>query len=113
GGNTIRPRTNADYGYEHRESYRSVYAPVFRNALPDIFELFDFADPSVVTGQRPQTISAPQALFLLNHPFVHEQARLTATRLLDTFSDDDQRLEHLFLATLGRLPTERERQICE
>jgi hypothetical protein len=113
GGNTIRPRTSADYDYEHRENYRSVYAPVFRNSLPDIFELFDFADPSVVTGQRPQTIAAPQALFMMNHPFVHEQARSTAARLLETISDDQERLDYLFLATVGRTPSQRERELCE
>jgi hypothetical protein len=105
GGNTIRPRTNADYDYEHRETFRSVYAPVFRNSLPDIFELFDFADPSVVTGQRPQTIAPPQALFMMNHPFVHEQARRTAERLLEAISDDQERLDYLFRSTLGRTPS--------
>ena len=43
---------------------------MFRNALPEIFEVFDFADPSMVTGRRNVSTVAPQALFLMNHPFV-------------------------------------------
>ena len=113
GGNTIRPRTNADYGYQHEGNYRGIYAPVFRNALPDIFELFDFADPSVVTGRRPETISAPQALYMMNHPFVHRQANLTADRLLREVPEEEARIEALFQRTIGRSPTERERRICE
>ena len=52
---------------------RSVYAPVFRNALPEIFEAFDFADPSSVVGKRNASTVAPQALFVLNHPFPRQQ----------------------------------------
>ena len=29
---------------------RSVYTPVFRNRLPELFEVFDFADPNMVDG---------------------------------------------------------------
>ena len=57
------------------ETRRSVYVPVFRNALPELFEVFDFADPSMVVGRRNVSTVAPQALFLMNHPFVLEQAR--------------------------------------
>ena len=65
------------------EPCRSVYVPVFRNSLPEMFEVFDFADPSMVTGRRNVSTVAPQALFLMNHPFVMEQARLAAARLLE------------------------------
>ena len=44
----VSSRTVAsDYGYKHTDTRRSVYAPVFRNALPEVFEAFDFADPSM------------------------------------------------------------------
>ena len=69
-------------------------SPVFRNALPEVFEAFDFADPSM--RRRPARTSAPsrpQALFLMNHPFVREQAEAAAARLLaETGLDDDARL---------------------
>ena len=82
GGPTIAPGTAADYAYKHTSKQRSVYLPVLRNALPELFEVFDFADTSRVTGQRNVTTVAPQSLFLLNHPFVMEQARHFADRLL-------------------------------
>jgi ABC-type microcin C transport system permease subunit YejB len=34
---------NADYGYKHADARRSVYVPVFRNAMLDIVEAFDAA----------------------------------------------------------------------
>ncbi len=31
--------------------HRSIYLPVMRDRLPDVLEVFDFAEPSLVTGQ--------------------------------------------------------------
>ena len=48
---------------------------------------------------------------MLNHPFVLEQARVTAQKLLDdTQASDAQRVERIFRQTLGRTPSEREQQ---
>ena len=74
GGPTFPAELAADYGFKHSDTRRSVYLPVFRNSLPDLFEVFDFADPSMVVGRRNVSTVAPQALFLLNHPFVLDQA---------------------------------------
>src|SRR5262249_51051627 len=62
GGPTYPAKLAADYHYQHTDTRRSVYAPVFRNALPELFAVFDFADPSMVTGQRNVSTVAPQAL---------------------------------------------------
>ena len=53
--------------------------------------MFDFADPSMVVGRRDVSTVAPQALFLMNHPFVLEQARQAARRLLAEPGLDDAR----------------------
>ena len=45
---------------------RSVYLPVIRSGLYDVFQAFDFADPSVSNGKRIPTTVAPQALFMMN-----------------------------------------------
>ncbi|MEW4567394.1 DUF1553 domain-containing protein [Tautonia sp. JC769] len=103
----------ADYGFESRSSRRSVYEPVFRNALPEIFEVFDFADPSMVVGRRDSSTVATQALFLMNHPFVIEQARGTATRLLaHEFATLDDRINHAYRLMLGRSPSPNELAIA-
>ncbi len=113
GGPTLKPGTTADYGYKHTGNRRSVYAPVLRNALPELFETFDFADPSVVTGRRNTSTVAPQALFLMNHPFAIEQARTTAQRLLaEKLPDDTARVTRAYRLVLGRPPTDSERQIA-
>ena len=45
---------------------RSVYLPVIRNDLPEVFDVFDFADPHATTGMRPSTMVATQGLYFLN-----------------------------------------------
>jgi cytochrome c553 len=112
GGPTFPASLKADYGYVSADRRRSVYLPVFRNALPEVFEVFDFADPSMVTGRRNVSTVAPQALFLMNHPFVITASRATARRLLaETNLGDQARLTRLYRLTLGRPPTDRERAI--
>ncbi len=102
----------ADYGYDDRQTRRSLYVPVFRNALPELFEVFDFADPSMVVGRRDVSTVATQALFLMNHPFVLDQARSAARRLLaGADRDDPARALRAYRWTLGRAPTPAEREL--
>jgi hypothetical protein len=108
GGPSFRSDLASDYGYQHTGERRSVYAPVFRNALPEIFDAFDFADPSVVSGRRNVSTVAPQALFLMNHPFVWQQSFAAAERLVLHVSDDALRVESAFRWTLGRRPSAAE-----
>ena len=91
-----------DYAYKDAGTRRSVYVPVFRNALPEIFQVFDFADPSMVVGRRNTSIVAPQALFLMNDPFVVEQAKHAARRLLaEPGLDDPGRITRAFVLAAG------------
>jgi hypothetical protein len=113
GGLTIIPGITADYAYNHTSKQRSVYLPVLRNSLPELFEVFDFPDTSRVTGQRNVTTVAPQSLFLLNHPFVMEQARHFAQRLLAKgASDDKARVQEAYSLALGRRPVEGELRVA-
>jgi hypothetical protein len=88
---------------------RSVYLPVIRNDLPSLFEVFDFADPDVSTGRRNVTTGPAQALYLMNSPFVMDQARDAARRLL-AVADDRERLDLLYRLAFGRTPTRDERR---
>jgi hypothetical protein len=109
GGSAIQAGVSADYGYQYSDTRRSVYVPVLRNALPELFEVFDFADPSMVAGCRNFSTVAPQALYLLNHPFMAEQAQYAAKRLLaETGLNQRARIERSYRLTLGRLPTDGE-----
>ena len=83
--------------------------PVFRISLPELFEVFDFANPSLVTGRRDVSTVAPQALYMMNHEFVRSQSRLAAARLLrDVQRSTSDRIDHAYLLTLGRHATEAE-----
>jgi hypothetical protein len=112
GGTTLKPKTVADFDYQHDHLRRGVYCAVLRNKLPELFEVFDFADSSVVTGCRNVSTVAPQALFLMNDPFVIARAKQAAVRLC---SEQDltpaSQVELAFRRSLGRAPTESERRL--
>ena len=54
GANKVRRRTDFPN--------RSVFLPVIRNDLPELFEAFDFADPHIATGAR-DIYAATDAIF--------------------------------------------------
>jgi hypothetical protein len=106
----FRPnRVQADHPVFTTSTRRSIYLPVVRNAVPDVFALFDAADPNAVTASRNDTTVASQALFLLNHPFVRDQSLHFARRLLAGPTPmDAARITKGYLLALGRGPTARE-----
>ena len=84
--------------------HRSVYLPVLRDRLPDVLDLFDFAEPSLVTGDRETTNVPVQALYLMNSPFVQARAKALADRLMREAGDDEQRIRRAFLLCFSRVP---------
>ncbi len=88
---------------------RSVYLPVLRSKLPGMFTVFDFAEPDQVNGQRDVTTVAPQALFLLNNPFVVDVAKRAAERILaQDLPDEKSRVRRAYASALCRQPTDAE-----
>lgn len=88
---------------------RSIYLPVVRSALFDVFTAFDFADPSTLAGQRDQTIVAPQALFMMNSQFVLDQSRALAGRLVEQDElTPGNRIGRLYNIAYSRDPSESE-----
>jgi hypothetical protein len=104
GKNEVRRRTDFPC--------RSVYLPVIRNDLPELFEAFDFADPHATTGARPQTAAATQALFMLNNPTVMNAAEALARRILAdaTLESASARVDRMFELVLCAPPTAAERE---
>ena len=90
--------------------HRSVYLPVIRDRLPDVLELFDFAEPSLVTGARENTNVPLQALYLMNSPFVLQRANAFATRLRQEASSKSDRVHRAFQLCFGRSPDPVEHQ---
>ncbi len=112
GGATVKPGTKTEYGYKFEGNRRSIYTPVFRNTLPEIMQVFDFADPNLVTGKRTTSSVPTQALFLMNNTFVLRQAEVAATRLLEERSGNNEtRVKYAYQLTLGRNPNQQEEQI--
>ena len=103
GKNEVRRRTDFHC--------RSVYLPVIRNDLPELFDVFDFADPHATTGSRAQTTGALQGLFILNSNMVMDAAEATARRLLagDKTGRPEALVDELFALILNVLPTDQER----
>ncbi|MBE0539855.1 MAG: PSD1 domain-containing protein [Verrucomicrobia bacterium] len=87
---------------------RTVYGLIDRQNLPGVFRTFDFANPDVSSQRRFATTVPQQALFLMNSPFVVEQARQLAQRDEVTRAaspaDKVQALHHL----VWQRPAERE-----
>lgn len=91
--------------------HRSVYLPVIRDRLPDVLGLFDFAEPSLVTGSRDVTNVPPQSLYLLNSTFVRRQANIFAQRLLKSSSDPEKQIGHAFQLCFNRPPEAEEKEV--
>ncbi|HET6576170.1 MAG TPA: PSD1 and planctomycete cytochrome C domain-containing protein [Fimbriiglobus sp.] len=88
---------------------RSLYLPVVRNHLYDVFQLFDAPDAAVIHGDRATTTVATQALFWMNSPLVMSTADDLAETLLGrTDLDDAGRVRTLYETAYGRPPTAKE-----
>jgi len=98
----------ADYTPFHLPR-RSVYLPMLRTAKPELLALFDAPDDKATSPRRTETTVAPQALFMMNSPFVRRRAGNMAWRLLgDAKATDTDRVKRAYQLTYGRPPTEAE-----
>ncbi len=95
-------------GLDSSDTHRSVYLPVVRDRVLESLALFDFADPSLVTGQRETTTGPAQALYFLNGPLVTQQADALADRVRAIEGDAD-RVDRAYRIALARSPTTVER----
>ncbi|HUR28520.1 MAG TPA: DUF1553 domain-containing protein, partial [Planctomycetota bacterium] len=87
---------------------RSIYLPIIRNAMLDLFSAFDYPDPSMTVEQRPSTTSPIQALYLMNSPLVLQVSAKLAKSAVETSSDGRERVRFLYLAAHGRPPLAEE-----
>jgi hypothetical protein len=104
--------TPTEYGYKFTDVRRSVYTAAFRNRVHELFEVFDFASNNAAVAERTVTTVSPQALWMLNSPFVMEHARAAAELALSRDEAEDARIERAFRVTLGRRPSAAEMEIA-
>jgi len=86
---------------------RTVYGYVDRLNIPGMLRAFDFASVDAHSPQRHQTTVPQQALFLMNNPFLLDQARLLARHAADA----PDRIRDLYRRILGRDPSDGERRL--
>ena len=112
GGSLIPAEITTDYDFPHDSRRRAVYWPVFRNSLPDLFVVFDFANPSMVVGRRDVSSTAPQSLFLMNNDWVIQQSQQMADKwLAQDHLDLNGLAESVVYTILGRKPRSSEQQL--
>jgi hypothetical protein len=88
---------------------RTVYGEIDRQDLPGLFRAFDIASPDASSPGRSLTTVPQQALFLMNSPFVHEQARHLAARIEGADPEDAiTRVKDLYRTLFARSPSAEE-----
>ena len=88
--------------------HRSVFLPIVRDLVPPSLALFDYAEPSLVTGKRDVTTVPSQALYLMNDPFVLRAADNMARRVFEKASSPEKRVQLAYQLAYGRQPSNRE-----
>jgi hypothetical protein len=82
---------------------RTVYGYIERGRLPGELNTFDFANPESHSPQRFLTSVPQQALYLMNSPFVAEQAKHLIERSeIRHARDDIARVQTLYRVVYGR-----------
>ena len=96
---------------------RTLYQMTIRSDRSTYRELFDAADSSAIIDTRAVSTVAPQALFLMNHPFVIKRAAALARRVADSrppnsgLADATAKIDRLYLWLYGRPATAEELEI--
>jgi hypothetical protein len=94
------------------DGHRSVYLPVLRDRVPESLEVFDFAEPSFVTGQRDATNVPTQALYLLNSAEIARISDAFARRVTEAAEEEPARIAEAFRLAFGRKPSGTESRAC-
>ena len=84
---------------------RSIYTRKKRNSPNELLLALNMPAGFVSTAERESTTTPTQALQLLNGDWVRARARKLASRV--------KGIEDVWLAVLGRLPTDKERSVAE
>ena len=87
---------------------RSVYRFLVRSVQDPFMESLDCADPSLLVPKRNSTLTAIQALALLNDPLMVQESRYFAERLRAKSSDLAEQIDYGIRLALGRQAIEEE-----
>jgi hypothetical protein len=114
---TIDPKIGGipiDFQAQPLSPRRTLYGLIDRQNLPGVFRTFDFANPDTSSQVRFRTTVPQQALFLMNSPFVLEQARRLAERPeVKKASCPSEQVQALYQVVLQRPPARAELELGE
>jgi len=112
------PGTNtaAEYGGEDldkamsfaKDRRRTVYLPIARNNLVAELEVFDAANPDLVSGRRATTTVPTQALYLLNSDFFLQQSAEIGKFAHTAAANKATQITWLYQRILNRQPIDEE-----
>jgi len=105
GDNLTRPGITT---FDQMLSYRSVYLPIVRDNVARSLAVFDFAESTMVVGQRESSNTPDQGLYFLNNAFVIAQADAMAKRLMREATRPSDQFQRAFLLAYGRPATSSE-----
>ncbi len=89
---------------------RAIYGFIDRQDLPGLYRVFDLGSPDSSCPRRARTTVPQQALFLMNSPFVIQQAQAVAARKeMQAERDAAKKLDVLYRLVVARQPTATER----
>jgi hypothetical protein len=94
-----------------QERRRTIYSHASRLELNRMLAMFDYPDPNVHADRRVETTTPLQKMFVLNSPFMADQAKALAERLNSESLDDKQRIELAYGLLYSRAPTDEELQL--
>jgi hypothetical protein len=87
---------------------RSIYRFIVRSVPDPFMERLDCPDPSVLTPKRSTTLTAIQALAMLNNAFVVRMSEHFAERLRKISPDENEQVKSAARLTFGRSLTAKE-----
>jgi hypothetical protein len=90
---------------------RTLYLMTIRSDRSGFRPLFDSADSTALVDTRTVSTVAPQALFLLNNPFILAQTKALARRILAEGKDERARIERAYRLLYARPPLDAEVKI--
>jgi mono/diheme cytochrome c family protein len=109
-----KPEHSPHYEYERHDPNdpqshrRSIYRFLVRSRLQPFMTVMDCADPSMQVDKRNESVSAGQALALLNDGFVLAMSTHFAARIEKLAPDSPGRVKAAVRLAIGRLPTATE-----
>jgi mono/diheme cytochrome c family protein len=84
---------------------RTIYGSIYRNFLSPFLMTFDMPNPFGPKGNRGASNVPAQALALMNDPFVIDQGKRWADRILaDTALEESSRIARMYEAVTSRVP---------